>query len=159
MVQDCMNPAWLEPLLVRLRAEPAADGFLIAPPRSALATALRRQLPRIRWMRRAPGDLRITDPRRQLAVVLQSLEVLDRATASILLADLRDRLAAHSLIWVDLARSSLPEVELRALGFRLLARDADQALFGFDLYDYKDRPEWLSPQHWAHPERWDKHRW
>jgi len=41
----------------------------------------------------------------------------------------------------------------------LAAPDAQQALFGFELFGYEDRPEWLNPRHWAHPELWDKFRW
>ena len=88
-----------------------------------------------------------------------TLETLDAAAARARIARLRDLEARHVVLWLDLDRSPLPESELRALGFRLHSRDGAQALFGFDLFDYKERPEWLSAAQWAHPELWDKFRW
>jgi hypothetical protein len=151
-------PGWLEALLRELAAAAPGDVLLVAPAGHALASVLRARVPATRV------DL-ATDPaclpqrRYALALVAATLEGLDAASAGALLAALRDRLAAHVLVWADAERVPLDEPALRALGFRIHARDGAQLLCGFDLHDYKDRPDWLNPGHWAHPERWDKHRW
>ncbi|MEC9444900.1 MAG: DUF6231 family protein, partial [Pseudomonadota bacterium] len=33
------------------------------------------------------------------------------------------------------------------------------ALWQFNLYDYKQLPNWLNADYWANPENWGKHRW
>lgn len=150
-------PGWMEPLLRQLEAEAPADLLLLAPASHPLGAVLRRRLAGTVLETAAPSAL---PPRRfALALAVETLEALSATDARALLAALRDLEARHVVLLVDLARSPLPEAELRALGFRLHARDGEQALFGFELYDYKERPEWLSPRHWAHPELWDKFRW
>ena len=151
-------PAWLEPLLRQLAAEPPAEILLVAPPAHPLAAALRARLPDAR-LDHATDAARLPPQRHALAVVAATLESASPAAARELLAALRDRCARHTLLWVDAARAPLPEGELRALGFRIHARDGTQLLCGFDLFDYKDRPDWLNPQSWAHPELWDRFRW
>lgn len=42
--------------------------------------------------------------------------------------------------------------EALALGFRRL--NGAQYLFVFDLFDYKQLPDWLNADHFAHPQRW-----
>jgi hypothetical protein len=132
--------------------------LLVAPPSHPLATALRARLPATR-LDQAADPARLPAQRHALALVAATLEGLPAADARVLLAALRDRLAGHTLLWVDASRSPLPESELRGLGFRIHARDGAELLCGFDLFDYKDRPDWLNPDRWAHPERWDKFRW
>lgn len=151
-----MSPRWLDPLLRRLAEGEPRHALVIAPEDHALVATLRARLPQWRLELRAqPG----TGERQALALVAGTLEQLDAPAARACLAALRDRLASHTVVWLDLAVAPLDEAEMRALGFRLHARDGDQALFGFDAYDYKDRPEWLNPRHWAHPELWDRYRW
>lgn len=148
-------PAWLEGLLRQLEAEAAADVLLLAPAGDPLAPLLRRRLARTQLTHaQQPGDAR-----HALALVARTLEPLGAADARALLAALRDRVAPHVVVWLDLARSPLDEAAMRALAYRLHARDGAQAVFGFDLHGYKDRPDWLSPRHWAHPELWDRFRW
>ena len=148
-------PGWMEGLLAQLEQEAPTDALLLAPVTDPLAPALRRRLPGTRLTHaQQPGEAR-----HALALVARMLEPLAAAEASALLAALRDRIAPHVVVWVDLERSPLDESALRALAYRLHARDGAQAVFGFELYGYKDRPDWLSPQHWAHPELWDKFRW
>ena len=151
------SPGWMEQLLRQLEGEAPADALLLAPPDHPLGAALRRRLPATALTEAAPDAL----PARRfaLALVVDTLESLPAPDARALLAALRDVEAPHVVLLVDLARAPLSETELRALGFHLHARDAQQALFGFELFGYKDRPEWLSAQHWAHPELWDKFRW
>jgi hypothetical protein len=148
-------PAWLEALLRQLAAEAPADAVLLAPPDDPLAPVLRRRLPRT-------ALIHFQEPpatRHALAIAARVLESLAPADARALLAALRDRVAPHVLVLLDLDRAPLDEAALRALAYRLHARDGAHALFGFDLHDYKDRPDWLGPQHWAHPQLWEKFRW
>ena len=50
-----------------------------------------------------------------------------------------------------------------ALGFSQCDSVTDENLrlnlFEFDIRTYKPAPDWLNARHWAHPERWGKHRW
>lgn len=151
-------PGWLEPLLRQLAAGTPGPVLLVAPPGHPLLSRLRQRLPGtdVQW---AGDPARLPDRRFALALVAGSLEPLTAAAARELLAALRDRLAAHVVVWIDTGRSPLDDSALRALGFRLHARDGAQLLCGFDLADYKDRPDWLNPNHWAHPELWGKFRW
>ena len=52
---------------------------------------------------------------------------------------------------------------LRALGLRRLQTAAAGgrawSLHHYSIRDYKRTPAWLSPRHWAHPERWNRGRW
>ncbi len=88
-----------------------------------------------------------------------------------LLMRYRDLYAAHLLIAVNSV------IELRAYGFTpfnvleqtLLDSDelpqnthsllSQSNLWQFNLYDYKQLPNWLNSDYWANPENWDKHRW
>lgn len=151
-------PGWMESLLRQLEQEAAADALLLAPPQHPLAAELERRLPGTALSRCAPAGP-LPARRFALAVVVEALESLPAADARALLAALRDLEARHVVLLVDLARSPLADEDLRALGFRRHADDGTRVLYGFELYGYKDRPEWLNPGQWAHPERWDKFRW
>lgn len=143
--------------LDRLAEEAPARVLLVAPPDHPLRAALVERLPR------AVLDVATADAlpaqRYDVALVAATLETLSAAAARALLAALRDRLAAHVVLWLDTARAAVDEETLRALGYRILARDGAQLQGGFDLYDYKDRPDWLNARNWAHPELWEKYRW
>jgi hypothetical protein len=148
-------PAWLEGLLRQLEADAPADALLLAPADDPLAPVLRQRLGRTQLTHaQSPPDARYA-----LAFAAHALEPLPPPEARAVLAALRDRSAPHVLAWVDLDRAPLDEAALRALAYQLHARDGAQALFGFDLAGYKDRPDWLNARHWAHPERWDRFRW
>lgn len=152
------DPGWLETLLRALAAGAPGPTLLVAPSGHPVVATLRERLPG-RPIELASDPARLPERRYDVALVAGALETLDAAAAGALLAALRDRIASHVLVWADAVRMPLDESALRGLGFRLHARDGDQLLCGFDLHDYKDRPDWLNPAHWAHPERWDKHRW
>ena len=81
-----------------------------------------------------------------------------------LLAALRDRYARHLYVALETpARASLTHTDFMALGMRHVANyggDATtHALYAFNIIDYKNTPDWLNNQHWAHPELFDKFRW
>ncbi|WP_250162558.1 DUF6231 family protein [Psychrobacter sp. WY6] len=87
----------------------------------------------------------------------------------------RDLYAAHLLIALD------NTLDLKAYGFTpfdilnepsLEMNNTDQTeqpssakssasarLWQFNLYDYKQLPNWLNADYWANPENWGKHRW
>ena len=87
----------------------------------------------------------------------------------------RDLYAAHLLIALD------DTLDLKAYGFTpfdilnepslemntteqteqpLSAKSSASArLWQFNLYDYKQLPNWLNADYWANPENWGKHRW
>lgn len=155
-----LTPRWLDALLRQLAAGAPERAVLLAPEGHPIVEVLRQRLPQVRVRRAAPPDpAEVPAERLPLVVVAGLLERMAAAAARELLAALRDRQAQHTILWVDLERSPLPEAELRALGFRVHARDGAHLLCGFDAYDYKDRPDWLNPRHWAHPELWDRYRW
>lgn len=92
-----------------------------------------------------------------------------------LLMRYRDLYAAHLLIALD------GTLDLKAYGFTpfdilnepslemntteqteqpLSANSSASArLWQFNLYDYKQLPNWLNADYWANPENWGKHRW
>ena len=92
-----------------------------------------------------------------------------------LLMRYRDLYAAHLLIALD------GTLDLKAYGFTpfdilhepsLEMNTTDQTeqplsvkssasarLWQFNLYDYKQLPNWLNADYWANPENWGKHRW
>lgn len=88
----------------------------------------------------------------------------------------RDLYAAHLLITLD------NTIDLKAYGFTpfdilnehdlkvddnkqtVLSSSASTTsafttLWQFNLYDYKQLPNWLNADYWANPENWGKHRW
>ncbi|MGP5406996.1 DUF6231 family protein [Psychrobacter celer] len=96
-----------------------------------------------------------------------------------LLMRYRDLYAAHLLIALE------HNIDLQPYGFTpfdilqtsILTEDTDLSgadmtqmpaaahalgsatLWQFNLYDYKQLPNWLNADYWANPENWDKHRW
>ena len=92
-----------------------------------------------------------------------------------LLMRYRDIYAAHLLIALD------GTLDLKAYGFTpfdilhepslemntteqteqplSVKSSASARLWQFNLYDYKQLPNWLNADYWANPENWGKHRW
>lgn len=87
-----------------------------------------------------------------------------------LLMRYRDLYAAHLLLALD------STIDLKAYGFTPFNILNDQSLefdhsdptksaissatlWQFNLYDYKQLPNWLNADYWANPENWDKRRW
>lgn len=96
-----------------------------------------------------------------LAVVADALERLPRKDAGMLLSRLRD---LHSKRFLALVRlgggGAWCNTDLIAYGMKRCGEFADDyALYRFNIYDYKDTPDWLNAKYWAHPERWGKERW
>lgn len=91
------------------------------------------------------------------------------AGAAHVIARLRDLHARRLWVLATLGQSSSTSegiwtpADLVALGLSHARAYAESCpplhLYSFDLASYKTTPPWLSPEHWAHPERWDKDRW
>lgn len=84
----------------------------------------------------------------------------------------RDLYAAHLLIAVDssldlLAYGFTPFDILNEVSPKLIDNKVDDSLiteasitlWQFNLYDYKQLPNWLNADYWANPENWNKTRW
>ncbi len=97
-----------------------------------------------------------------------SLELLQQYIP--LLMRYRDLYAAHLLLALD------STIDLKAYGFTPFnilndpSLESDNSnptksaissatLWQFNLYDYKQLPNWLNADYWANPENWDKRRW
>jgi len=87
-----------------------------------------------------------------------------------LLMRYRDLYAAHLLIALD------SSIDLKPYGFTpfdilnepslsiddiqsITSSTVTAMLWQFNLYDYKQLPNWLNADYWANPENWGKHRW
>lgn len=105
---------------------------------------------------------RLEPPRAALAVLTADwlLAAADAGHLERDLAALRD-LYAEGIVAIANTECPLPPPQWRALGFRPWWHDADSGitLQGFNLYDYKQRPDWLNAKYWANPELWDVYRW
>ena len=74
---------------------------------------------------------------------------------------LRDLFAEQSLI---LTTTPTAQLNFSNLGYTALPLNtddntADLISWQFNLYDYKQRPDWLNAKYWANPENFDKYRW
>lgn len=87
-----------------------------------------------------------------------------------LLMRYRDLYAAHLLVALD------GSIDLKPYGFTpfdilndpslgtqeippVTQSTVTATLWQFNLYDYKQLPNWLNADYWANPENWGKHRW
>ena len=74
---------------------------------------------------------------------------------------LRDLFAEQSLLLTYMPSS---ELNFASLGYIPLTIETPDELpdlisWQFNLYDYKQRPDWLNAKYWANPENFDKYRW
>ena len=115
-----------------------------------------------------PGYLATPRPRRKFSVGILACDAPDLARAPFaqLLSRLRDLDCERVYLYCP-GRVVVEDDRLvRALGLRLLRTYPDEGaageggrLYYFDIFDYKDAPEWLSSRFWANPQMWDKARW
>jgi len=106
--------------------------------------------------------------RHDFGLVAGFLEQVDKETGNAVLARLRDVLVRRLCVVVEDPHGEDREArwsnaEMAAFGFSFLGRfkiqGRDLELYGFDIANYKQTPEWLNARHWANPERWNKDRW
>lgn len=99
-----------------------------------------------------------------LGVVANTLEYLDRKTAGMVIARLRD---IHTRRFVTLVpmgetregqRSYWQTADLLGYGMSIMSRyrvdDKPLYLFHYAIETYKLTPDWFNARHWAHPELW-----
>lgn len=106
-------------------------------------------------------------PRFDLALVADTLEHMSARDAGVVIARLRDLHARRLLVVVRMGpdwpgqRSHWESGDLLAYGLRRAAGAPGEHgpvhVYRFDLRDYKQTPEWLSPKDWANPEQWGKY--
>lgn len=102
-----------------------------------------------------------------LALVAGVLESLPARTGAALIARLRDVQARRLILLISPSHSDEQTLwrrqDLLALGLHhQFNYDGDEhvaAIYTYDIANYKPTPDWLNPNDWAHPERWDKERW
>jgi len=108
------------------------------------------------------GTLPPDTGRFDLVFVRGLMERHDRETGGRLLGALRDLHAGILLVEICQERGEDSDdwalSEMLAYGFRRMVTLAeptgDVALYRFSLFDYKQTPDWLNPDSWAHPHRW-----
>lgn len=106
---------------------------------------------------------------RKFPVGIIVCDVADVAPAPFeqLISRLRDLDCERVYLYRPQATSVEDDRRVRALGLRLLrtypnedaGAGAGGRLYYFDIFDYKDAPDWLSSRYWANPQMWDKARW
>ena len=99
-----------------------------------------------------------------LGVVANTLEYLNRKTAGMVLARLRDINTRRFVVLVPIGnaweghRSHWETADLLGYGMTLMARyrvdNKPLHLYHYALESYKTTPDWLNSKHWAHPEHW-----
>lgn len=74
---------------------------------------------------------------------------------------LRDLFAEQSLLLTHEPSSKLNFTSLGYIPLTIETADEMPNLISwqFNLYDYKQRPDWLNAKYWANPENFDKYRW
>lgn len=83
-------------------------------------------------------------------------------SATVGLSAIRDRCFTPLLVGIaqsDARQDAAVSRTLRSLGFRALPPREAVNWYLYDIHNYKDTPDWLSPAHWANPDQWDKKRW
>jgi hypothetical protein len=127
---------------------------LIGNSASDLSRRLVAEFPDIRaveWADARSYDWRAGRTGARQLVLIEDLG-MDREDLLCVLAGLRDTVSGQLILWS-------PRLDLTtalALGFRRLRQTA--GLYGFDLFDYKQTPDWFNADYFAHPERWGKFR-
>lgn len=103
------------------------------------------------------------DERYDFALVVDTVEFMNRGDASLLISQLRDLSA--SLLWVHVQETD--ELQFgpeEAIAHGLVLRNPENfgggaRLYEFTLQSYKPVPKWLNAENWANPGRWNKARW
>lgn len=91
----------------------------------------------------------------------ESQELSIQANYNSIAIRLRDLFAEQSLL---LTYTPSSELNFASLGYIPLTIETPDELpdlisWQFNLYDYKQRPDWLNAKYWANPENFDKYRW
>lgn len=108
-----------------------------------------------------PAD--VAAQRFDLAIVADCLEHLPKRSGLELIAGIRNLNAHRLAVLVDLQACDWSEADFFALamhaGDRFQREDQALHLFTYDLYDYKQVPDWLNAKFWANPQNFGKYWW
>ena len=149
-----------------------ASLLVVTPKADGLVCKLGKQFPDLPLFRRSAKQLLGKHPHlepSQLGLVLNTLEYMTKQEAGILIARLRDiycrtlYLAVLEPVARDDIQTHWKSHELIAFGMHLV-KDYEingkcLHLYYYDIYDYKDTPDWLNSKNWANPDMWGKARW
>lgn len=98
-----------------------------------------------------------------LAIVADCLEHLPKRKALQLIAGIRNLNANRLAVMVDLQACDWQESDFYALAMQASERfqrgEQTLTLFTYDLYDYKQVPDWLNAKFWANPQHFGKYWW
>lgn len=101
--------------------------------------------------------------RYDLALFSDCLEHLAKPDAEQLVGGVRNLNASRISVLVDLNACDWSENDFYALAMQRVARfqrpGQELTLFGYDLLNYKQVPNWLNARFWAHPENFGKYWW
>jgi hypothetical protein len=112
-----------------------------------------------------PGMLpaHLADQRYELALFVDCLEHLSRREGQELLGGVRNLNTARIAVLVDLDACDWSDTDFYALALQVNARfkrdEQVLTLFGYDLLEYKQVPDWLNARFWANPENFGRYWW
>ena len=149
---------------------PQKGGALLLSPRADLAEhlAARTGAGGEPVNRNVTGYCETPRPRRKFSVGIVVCAAADMAPAPLehLISRLRDLDCERLYLYRPGEASAEDDHFLRALGLRLMriypgedGGDGGGRLYYFDIFDYKEAPDWLNSRFWANPQMWDKARW
>ena len=144
------KPAQL--LLVSASELPAISSFCASHPQSSLWHADAAALPE-----------QAAAQRFDLAIVADCLEHLPKRQALELVAGIRNLNSNRLAVMVDLNACDWHEADFFSLAMQAgecFEREGQTlTLFTYDLYDYKQIPDWLNAKFWANPQHFGKYWW
>ncbi|ENQ1002264.1 hypothetical protein ACENXH_000439 [Pseudomonas aeruginosa] len=139
-------------LLVGASRLPALEAFIHNHPQCQLAHSPAAALP-----------AELAGQRFDLALFVDCLEHLPQRTGLQLLAGVRNLNASRVAVLVDLEASDWQETDFFALAMqnseRFQREGQTLTLYTYDLYEYKQVPDWLNAKFWANPENFGKYWW
>lgn len=99
--------------------------------------------------------------RYDFVLLLNLLESQPKKNAEHLIANLRDlHGGCFAIVYQPALVDAWQSTDLLALGlYQLPLPEQAEQVFVFDIHSYKQTPDWLNSQYWAHPELFDKYRW
>ena len=156
-----MTPAELRSVLADLTPQNQDKRFLVVS-RSAPRSTPEQYFPddsSVEWLSdiHSADDIGVIE-RADLTIVFDQLEHMEKTAGVHLLSRLRDLHSKRVLL--HCADQVHSKQELLALGF--IERNhpsEDGRLFLFDPHLFFERRDWNTPDKWAHPENFNKHRW
>ncbi|WP_188981762.1 DUF6231 family protein [Pseudomonas matsuisoli] len=101
--------------------------------------------------------------RYDLALFADCFEHMSKRDGQQLLGGVRNLNASRIMVLVDLAATEWRDTDFFALALQVNARfqreDQVLTLYGYDLLEYKQAPDWLNAKFWANPENFGKYWW